>query len=149
MTMTTLRTPSLLTAAVLLCALSFGAPCQDFPSKPVRVIVPYAAGGGADILARLMGQELTARLKQPVVVENRGGASNTIGMQVVASSPKDGYTLGLATPVFVMTPSLIRNHPYDPPKHFAPVGMIGNTPMRLVLHPSVPAKTTREFIALA
>jgi tripartite-type tricarboxylate transporter receptor subunit TctC len=113
------------------------------------VIVPYAAGGGADILARLVSQGLNARLKQPVVVENRGGASNTIGMQAVAAAPKDGYTLGLATPVFVMTPSLIKNHPYDTLKDFAPVGMIGNTPLVLVVHPSVPAKTTREFIALA
>jgi tripartite-type tricarboxylate transporter receptor subunit TctC len=113
------------------------------------VIVPYAAGGGADILARLVSQGLNARLKQPVVVENRGGASNTIGMQAVAAAPKDGYTLGLATPVFVMTPSLIKNHPYDTLNDFAPVGMIGNTPLVLVVHPSVPAKTTREFIALA
>jgi tripartite-type tricarboxylate transporter receptor subunit TctC len=112
------------------------------------VIVPYAAGGGADILARLVSQGLNARLKQPVVVENRGGASNTIGMQAVASAPKDGYTLGLATPVFVMTPSLIKNHPYDTLKDFAPVGMIGNTPLVLVVHPSVPAKTTQDFIAL-
>jgi tripartite-type tricarboxylate transporter receptor subunit TctC len=70
-------------------------------------------------------------------------------MQAVAAAPKDGYTLGLATPVFVMTPSLIKNHPYDTLKDFAPVGMIGNTPLVLVVHPSVPAKTTREFIALA
>ena len=150
--MTTLRAHSFF-AATFFYALSLGfagtSGAQDFPSKPIRVIVPYAAGGGADILARLMGQELSARLKQPVIVENRGGASNTIGMQAVASSPKDGYTLGLATPVFVMTPSLIKNHPYDPLKDLAPVGMIGNTPMVLVLHPSVPAKTTREFIALA
>jgi tripartite-type tricarboxylate transporter receptor subunit TctC len=121
---------------------------QDFPTKPLRVIVPYAAGGGADILARLVSQELTTRLKQPVVVENKGGASNTIGMAAVALAPRDGYTLGLATPVFVMTPSLIRNHPYDTLKDFAPVAMIGFTPLVLVVHPSVPAKTTQEFIAL-
>jgi tripartite-type tricarboxylate transporter receptor subunit TctC len=121
---------------------------SDFPTKPLKVIVPYAAGGGADILARLVGQELGARLKQPVVVENRGGASNTIGMQAVATAPKDGYTLGLATPVFVMTPSLIKNHPYDTLKDFAPVAMIGFTPLVLVVHPSVPAKTMQEFIAL-
>ncbi len=148
--MTTLRTPSFFTA-VFLCALGFApqAGAQDFPSKPVRVIVPYPAGGGADILARLVGLQLGARIKQPVVVENRGGASNTIGMQAVASAPKDGYTLGLATPVFVMTPSLMKSHPYDPLKDLAPVGMIGNTPMVLVVHPSVPAKSTKEFIALA
>jgi tripartite-type tricarboxylate transporter receptor subunit TctC len=147
---TTSRIRRTLLAGLGALALAAGhAAAQDFPSKPLRVIVPYAAGGGADILARLVAQELTARLKQPVVVENRGGASNTIGMQVVASSPADGYTLGLATPVFVMTPSLMKNHPYDTLKDFAPVAMIGNTPLVLVVHPSVPAKTTQEFIALA
>jgi len=147
--MTTPRALSVFTLALFSYVVSFNALCQEFPSKPIRVIVPYAAGGGADILARLVSQGLNTRLKQPVVVENRGGASNTIGMQAVAAAPKDGYTLGLATPVFVMTPSLIKNHPYDTLKDFAPVGMIGNTPLVLVVHPSVPAKTTREFIALA
>ena len=142
---------SLLAAGLAALGLAAGPAthAQDFPSKSLRVIVPYAAGGGADILARLVSQELATRLKQAVVVENRGGASNTIGMQAVASSPKDGYTLGLATPVFVMTPSLIRNHPYDPLKDFAPVAMIGNTPLVLVVHPSVPANNAQEFIALA
>ena len=113
------------------------------------MIVPYAAGGGADLLARLVGQQLSERLKQPVIVENQGGGSNTIGMRTVAAAPKDGYTLGLATPVFVMTPSLMKNHPYDTLKDFTPVAMIGFTPLVLVVHPSVPAKTTKEFIALA
>ncbi len=121
----------------------------DFPSKSVKVIVPYAAGGGADLLARLVGQELSQRLKQAVVVENQGGGSNTIGMRTVASSPRDGYTLGLATPVFVMTPSLMKNQPYDPLKDFTPVAIIGSTPLVLVVHPSVPAKSLKEFIALA
>jgi tripartite-type tricarboxylate transporter receptor subunit TctC len=125
------------------------ASAQDYPAKPVRVIVPYAAGGGADLLARLVGQELSQRLKQPVIVENQGGGSNTIGMRTVAASPKDGYTLGLATPVFVMTPSLMKNQPYDALKDFTPVAMIGSTPLVLVVHPSVPAKTAKEFIALA
>ena len=147
MTTTTLRIRSFL--AALLCFAAPLAGAQDYPSKPIKVIVPYAAGGGADILARLVGQQLSDRLKQPVVVENRGGASNTIGMQAVAGAEKDGYTLGLATPVFVMTPSLIKNHPYDPLKDFVPVAMIGFTPMVLVVHPNVPAKTLAEFIALA
>jgi tripartite-type tricarboxylate transporter receptor subunit TctC len=150
---TILRTRSL-AAAALAAAVSCLTPhagaqaTGDFPNKPIKVIVPYAAGGGADILARLVAQDLGVRLKQPVVVENRGGASNTIGMQTVATAPKDGYTLGLATPVFVMTPSLIKDHPYDILKDFAPIAMIGNTPLVLVVHPSVPAKTTQEFIAL-
>jgi tripartite-type tricarboxylate transporter receptor subunit TctC len=135
-------------AAALACLATF-AQAQDFPAKPIKVIVPYAAGGGADILARLVAQQLSERLKQPVIVENQGGGSNTIGMRTVAAAPKDGYTLGLATPVFVMTPSLMKNHPYDTLKDFTPVAMIGFTPLVLVVHPSVPAKTTQEFIALA
>ena len=134
-----------------LCAFFFAFPAlaDDYPTKPIKVIVPYAAGGGADILARLVGQQLGERLNQPVVVENKGGGSNTIGMGSVATSAKDGYTLGLATPVFVMTPALMKNHPYDPLKDFEPVAMIGFTPLVLVVHPSVPAKTTKEFVALA
>ncbi len=139
------RIASLLAALLL----PLGALAQDFPSKPIKVIVPYAAGGGADILARVVGQQLGERLKQPVIVENKGGGSNTIGMSTVAPAAKDGYTLGLATPVFVMTPALMKNHPYDPLNDFEPVAMIGFTPLVLVVHPSVPAKTTKEFVALA
>jgi tripartite-type tricarboxylate transporter receptor subunit TctC len=147
----TLRTRRTFIGAVALAAfhLSPFSWAQDFPTKAIKVIVPYSAGGGADILARVVGQELSQRLKQPVIVENQGGGSNTIGMRTVATSPKDGYTLGLATPVFVMTPSLMKNHPYDPLKDFEPVAMIGFTPMVLVVHPSVPAKTVKEFIDLA
>jgi tripartite-type tricarboxylate transporter receptor subunit TctC len=150
MTTMTTRTKLFLAAAALISCLVPRAFAQaDYPTKPIRVIVPYSPGGGADILARLVGQELSARLKQPVVVENKGGASNTIGMQQVLSAGPDGYTLGLATPVFVMTPSLMKNHPYDTLKDFTPVAMIGFTPMVLVVHPSVPAKSVKELIALA
>jgi len=145
----TTRTKVIAAALALLSALALPAAAQDYPNKPIRVIVPYAPGGGADLLARIVGQQLSDRLKQPVIVENQGGGSNTIGMRTVATSPKDGYTLGLATPVFVMTPSLMTNHPYDPLKDFVPVGMIGNTPLVLCVHPSVPAKDLKEFIALA
>jgi tripartite-type tricarboxylate transporter receptor subunit TctC len=138
----------LLAALATLACVANPAAAQDYPTKPVRIIVPYAAGGGADLLARLVGQELSGRLKQPVIVENQGGGSNTIGMRTVATAPKDGYTLGLATPVFVMTPSLMKNHPYDPLKDFTPVAIIGSTPLVIVVHPSVPAKTLKEFIAL-
>jgi tripartite-type tricarboxylate transporter receptor subunit TctC len=153
-TNTTMKKNRARSAALAFCLLAlapfvFAQGAADFPSKPIKVIVPYAAGGGADILARLVGQQLSERLKQPVIVENRGGGSNTIGMQAVASAPADGYMLGLATPVFVMTPSLMKNHPYDTLKDFTPVAMIGFTPLVLVVHPSVPAKTAREFITLA
>jgi len=148
----TLRSLSRLALAAFAACLATHVAAEsaaEYPTKPIKIIVPYAAGGGADILARLVGQQLSQHLKQPVIVENQGGASNTIGMSTVARADKDGYTLGLATPVFVMTPSLIRNHPYDIFKDFTPVGMIGFTPLVLVVHPSVPAKNLKEFIALA
>src|SRR5258705_13604431 len=99
---TSARTMKRIASLLAALLLPLGALAQDFPSKPIKVIVPYAGGGGADILARVVGQQLGERLKQPVIIENRGGGSNTIGMGSVATAPKDGYTLGLATPVFVM-----------------------------------------------
>jgi len=134
-------------AALALCFAGFAG--AAFPDKPIRIIVPYSPGGGADILSRLVGQKLSERLKQPVVVENHGGGSNTIGMGMVARSDADGYTLGLATPVFVMAPLGMKEKPYDPIEDFTPVAMIGFTPLVLVVHPSVPAKTVKEFIELA
>jgi tripartite-type tricarboxylate transporter receptor subunit TctC len=136
-------------AALAALALAF-APLAGaaYPDKPIKIIVPYAPGGGADILSRLVGQKLSERLKQPVIVENHGGGSNTIGMGMVARSDPDGYTLGLATPVFVMAPLGMKAKPYDPVADFTPVAMIGFTPLVLVVHPSVAAKTVQEFIAL-
>ena len=137
-------------AALALCA-SWGIPQAsaqaDYPSKPIKIIVPYAPGGGVDILARLIGQQLGERLKQPVIVENQGGGSNTIGMGTVKRSEPDGYTLGVATPVFVVAPIGMRQRPYEL-SDFAPVAMFGFTPLILVVHPSVPAKNLKEFIAL-
>jgi tripartite-type tricarboxylate transporter receptor subunit TctC len=152
---TTMTTPPrrLFTAALAALALGFSAVALaqgagDFPDKPIKIIVPYAPGGGADILSRLVGQKLSERVKQPVVVENHGGGSNTIGMGMVQRSDADGYTLGLATPVFVMAPLGMKAKPYDALADFAPVAMIGFTPLVLVVHPSVPAKDLKEFIAL-
>lgn len=139
----------LLPALLFLLAPLLASAQPDWPSKPLRIVVPYSAGGGADILARMIGQQLSERLHQPVVIENRAGASNTLGMQAVAIADKDGYTLGLATPVFVMTPLLMRSQPYDPLKDFLPVGMIGFTPLVLAVHPAVAATTPLELVALA
>ena len=137
-------------ALALVSALAFaGAALADFPDKPIKIIVPYAAGGGADLIARLVGQELSHRLKQPVVVENQGGGSNTIGMGTVKRADPDGYTLGVATPVFVTAPIGTKTKPYDALADFTPVAMFGFTPLILVVHPSVPAKSVKEFIALA
>ena len=130
-------------------ALAFaGFASAEFPDHPIRIIVPYAPGGGADLLTRIVAQRLSERLKQSVVVENQGGGSNTIGMGNVKRSDADGYTLGVATPVFVVAPVGLENKPYDPVKDFEPVAMIGVTPLVLCVHPSVPAKTVKEFIAL-
>jgi len=139
-------------AAAAFAVVAFGAAPSfaqsDYPSHPIRIVVPYAAGGGADLVTRTVAQQLSERLKQPVVVENQGGASNTIGMGNVKRSDPDGYTLGLATPVFVVAPLGMKSKPYDPLADFAPVAMFGFTPLILVVHPSVPAKNLKEFIAL-
>ena len=119
---------------------------QSYPNRPIKIIVPYAAGGGADQVTRLIGQRLGDRLKQPVVIENRAGGSNTIGMLAVAKSPADGYTLGLATPTFLMTHSTMKNHPYDTLKDFAAVAMLGDAPLFLAVPASLPVKNVREFI---
>jgi tripartite-type tricarboxylate transporter receptor subunit TctC len=137
------------TALAILSSLALHASAEEFPSRTIRIIVPYSAGGGADLLSRLVAEHLSKRVKQSVVVENQGGGSNTIGMRSVATSAKDGYTLGLATPVFVMTPSLLKDQPYDPLKDFTPVAMIGFTPMVLCVNPQVPVQSVKEFIALA
>jgi tripartite-type tricarboxylate transporter receptor subunit TctC len=141
-----------LARVLLLALLALPAAAQthaDYPTRPIRIVVPYSAGGGADLLARIVGEELGARLGQAVVIENRSGASGTIGLQSVAAADRDGYTLGLVTPIFVMTPALMKGHPYDPLRDFVPVGAIGFTPLVLVVHPGVEAKSAREFIALA
>jgi len=145
-----IRDAALAAICVLASWLPAAASAQGaYPSKPIRIVVPYAAGGGADILARLIGQQLGERLKQPVIVENQGGGSNTIGMSAVKRSDPDGYTLGVATPVFVVAPIGMKTPPYDALADFAPVAMFGFTPLILVVHPSVPAKDLKEFIALA
>ena len=134
-------------AVFAFCLPASASAQSEYPSKPIKIIVPYAPGGGVDILARLIGQQLGERLKQPVIVENQGGGSNTIGMGTVKRSEPDGYTLGVATPVFVVAPIGMKSRPYEL-SDFAPVAMFGFTPLILVVHPSVPAKNLKEFIAL-
>ncbi len=121
-----------------------------YPSRPIRVINPYAAGGGSDVLARRFAQELTARLGQSVIVENIAGAGGIPGMRQVAEAPKDGYTLSFAlTAQFAINPSLFANLPYDPLRDFDPVSVVASAPYVLVTHPSLPARTLKELIALA
>jgi tripartite-type tricarboxylate transporter receptor subunit TctC len=119
---------------------------QSYPAKPIKVIVPFPPGGSADLVARTVGQKLSENTKQPVIVENRPGADTIIAMQAVASSPADGYTVAYAIgSALTMNPTLYSKLPYDPNKDFAPVTLIVNNPLALVVHPSVPAKTAKEL----
>ena len=120
-----------------------------YPSQPVRVIVTTAPGAGLDSFARLVTRELSARAGQQFVADNRPGAGTTMGTSVVAKSKPDGYTLLVTTASFAIAPAVYRSIPYDPLRDFAPITMAVSTPNVMVVHPSVPAKTVREMIALA
>jgi tripartite-type tricarboxylate transporter receptor subunit TctC len=122
-----------------------GAIGQSYPSRPITLIVPFAAGGGTDIIARIAAEKMSRMLGQQIVVENRPGAAGTIAMRQVAKSVPDGYTLGQGNPsTLAMAPSIYPNLGYDPRKDFAPVGLIGTTPLVLVVHPLVPDSTLEE-----
>ena len=139
-----------LTTALFAFAASFAALAQSYPNKPIRVVVPYAAGGTSDILARQIGPKLTETWGQPVIVENRPGANGNVGAEFVAKSTPDGYTL-LLTDVggLVISASVYPQLPFNPSKDFTPVVMVSYSPHVLAVHPSVAAKDVRELIALA
>jgi tripartite-type tricarboxylate transporter receptor subunit TctC len=122
----------------------------NWPDRPIRLIVPLPAGSAADVIARVLGHQLSIRLGQPVIIENHAGASGIIGSVAIAKAVPDGYTLGMATTTTLVTaPVLYAKLPYDPVKDFAPVTMVGFSPYVLVVNPNVPAKTVAELIALA
>ena len=133
------------------CALACGmTQAQTYPSGAMRLIVPFPPGGGTDILARPIAQKLNERFKQPVVIENRGGANGTIGTAYVAkSAPADGHTLLFIPSGYAVNPSLYPALPYDQARDLAPVTQTVSGPLTLVVHPSLPAKTVRELITLA
>ena len=136
--------------AAMLAGASAFASAQAYPTKPIRLIVPYPAGGGSDLLARPLAQSLTETFGQQVIVENRGGAGGNLGMELVAKSPPDGYTLVLGlTAQYAVNPSLYPKLPYDPVKDFAPVALLVRNPYVLSVHPSMPVRSAKELIALA
>jgi tripartite-type tricarboxylate transporter receptor subunit TctC len=138
-----------LLVAALTGAASAGALAQAWPVKPLRLIVPLAAGGNLDIVTRSIAQKLTEALGQQVIVENRAGVNSVVGAEYVARAPADGYTLLMMSSTFLTTPLLSRNIPYDPLRDFTGVTLIAWLPQLMVVHPSLPSKTVREFIALA
>ena len=139
-----------LIGGAVLAAASTLASAQAWPAKPIKFIVPYPPGGTSDILARAVGQKLQEKWGQPVVVENKPGATGNIGADFVAKSPPDGYTMLVADiGSLAIAPSVVQGLAFDPVKDFAPVVMIAYSPHLLVVHPSVPAKDAKELIALA
>jgi tripartite-type tricarboxylate transporter receptor subunit TctC len=138
-------------AALLAIAVPLAARAQDaWPSKPIRIVVPFAAGGTSDVLARLVGEKLTAALGKPVIVENRGGAGGVIGADAVAKSPPDGYTFLLGTiATHAINPALLPKMPYNAGKDFAPVILLGSISNVLVVTPGAPYNSVRELIAAA
>jgi tripartite-type tricarboxylate transporter receptor subunit TctC len=137
--------------ATLLALASLAAPvlAQDYPRRPVRIIVPFAAGGPADIYARVVGRQLQEALGQPFVIDDRPGAGSVLGTDAAAKSAPDGYTLLLISNAQTVNESLIPNKPYALMRDFVPVAPINYSDLVLVVHPSVPARTLAEFIALA
>ena len=133
----------------LLQAAATAADAQSYPSRPIRLIVPFTAGGGTDIAARLVGQRLSERLATGVVIDNRTGAGGTVGTDIVAKAAPDGYTLALVSSSHSINPSLYRKLPYDTIRDFAPVTLVVLAPGMLVINPGVAARTVKEFIELA
>jgi tripartite-type tricarboxylate transporter receptor subunit TctC len=139
-----------LCAVAALAASTGGAQTQPYPSKPIRMIVAFPAGGGLDAVARIVAQRLSETMKQQIVVENRAGANGAIGADAVAKSAADGYTLLMASPAEVVVgPEAGQKTPYNPQTDLVPVALVGETPLVLITHPSIPAANLTEFIAYA
>ncbi len=146
--------PGSIFAAIVLAALAtlaVAAPgyAADYPSRPIALVVPYPAGGGNDVIARLVAAKMAASLGQQIIVENRGGAGSTIGTRDVARANPDGYTLLIATSALAINPALYPDTAYDPQKDFAPIGLIATSPNFVLVNPALPVHSVAELIALA
>jgi tripartite-type tricarboxylate transporter receptor subunit TctC len=140
-------------SSVMLLGLVATAPAlaqsaASYPQRPIRVVVPYAPGGGSDILARFLAPRMAAEFGQQIVIDNRPGGSAMIGTQIMARAAPDGYTLGVIDSAFMINPALYKKMAYEA-KDFAPITLFASSPLLLVVHPSVPAASTKELIALA
>ncbi|MGE5523949.1 MAG: tripartite tricarboxylate transporter substrate binding protein [Rhodospirillaceae bacterium] len=145
--------PEVAICALLLAACSHAAVAQQassqYPTRAVRIVVPFPPGGGTDIISRTVAQKLNEAWGQPVIVDNRAGANGIIGTEMIAKAKPDGYTLGVVIANHAINPSLYPKLPYDTMRDFTPVTLMAQYPYILTVHPSVPAKSVREFIALA
>ena len=144
-----MRTLAMLVGAACCMPLLAAEPVAEFPSKPVKIIVTFPPGGGTDIVARTVGPRLAGVLKQPVLIENRGGASGTIGTDAVAKAPADGYTLLFGTTAGLVMGPLMMKLPYDPVKDLAPVSLLLTNPLMLVVNSSMPIHSVKELITYA
>jgi tripartite-type tricarboxylate transporter receptor subunit TctC len=151
--MKSMSTCRVLLAAIACTVATAAAMVTDasaqYPSKPIRVISPFAAGGGNDVISRTIAAKLTESLKQQVIVDNRAGANGIVGTEAAARAAPDGYTLVLIPSNHSVNASLYRKLPYDPVKDFTFISLVGSSPLVLVMHPTVPVKTVKEFIAFA
>ncbi len=144
-------------AAILFAGLALGCTmgsesvvAQPYPIRPIKLVVPYVAGGPSDMVARAITDKLSISLKQPFVVENRPGAGGNIGTEVVAKAAPDGYTLGLVVnTTLTVNPSLYKNMPFDSDRDITPISIVATTGQMLVVHPSVPVRSVKEFVAFA
>jgi tripartite-type tricarboxylate transporter receptor subunit TctC len=133
-------------AAALLAAGT--AQAQGWPSRPVRMVVPFAPGGNTDILARVIAPRMAESLGQPVVIENRGGAGGAIGTEQVARATPDGYTIAMVSAAHVINPAMVKRLPYDSLRDFQPITLVADVPTALVVHPSLPVRSVQDLIAL-
>jgi len=136
-------------AAVLACLSALPALAQEYPAKQIRVVLPFPAGGGSDIIARVVAQKLTVSLGQPVVVDNRAGASGNIAGEIVAKSAADGYTLLFGNSSLSISPAVFAKLNYDPVRDLMPISMASSYPFTLVIHPSLPVRSVKALVALA
>lgn len=143
---------ALLNSVVLACGLSLvsgAAFAQAYPTRPVKLIVPFAPGGFTDVVARILGQKLSVAMGQQFVIENKAGAGSTIGTDFVAKAAPDGYTLVMVSTTHVISPSIYKNMPYDPIKSFTVISKLVDSPYVLLVNPKVPARNVQELVALA
>ena len=149
-----IRRAVLAAAALSLATLIFGAPgamAQQYPTKPIRLLVPFAAGGGTDVMARLLGQKLSESMGQPVIIDNKPGSDTIVAAEILAKAPPDGYTLDLTLDIAVtVNPfTYTRGLPYDPVKDITPVSLVGTTALLMVANNKLPVKTVQELVAHA